>query len=322
MNARARVAAALAIALASTPALAAEPRPSDVEEARKHYQRGVQLYEQGVDQAALAELERAYELVPSWKVLYDIALVEQQMHDVAGALRDFQRYLDEGKDDVTAPRRAEVEKRLGELRDQVATIDVGAPPGAAIAIDDVPAGTAPLPRAIVLNPGRHKVGATKDGRVAEGRVVSVAGGDRIRVDLTIPEAPPAPPAPEPGPVVVQPPPPPPTPQPAPRSRSYVWVGWVASGAFAAGAVVTGLEALSANSDLSHAKSDTPTPGDQLEALSSRAHHWALASDLLALGAIGAAGTSLYFTLRRPPSSASVSVGVAIAPNGVALRGAF
>jgi hypothetical protein len=99
----------------------------------------------------------------------------------------------------------------------------------------------------------------------------------------------------------------------------VWLGWVATGALATGAVVSGLEALSANSDLSHAKSDGPTPGPQLDALSSKAHNWALASDLLSLATLGAAGTTLYFTLR---SSAPPTVGIAVAPSGVALRGSF
>ena len=102
-------AAAIAAALASAPSAHAQaPSATDVEEARKHYARGVELYNQGADGAALAELERAYQLAPNWKVLYELGVVELNLHDFASALRHFEQYLDEGKDAVKGARRKEV----------------------------------------------------------------------------------------------------------------------------------------------------------------------------------------------------------------------
>src|SRR5262249_23789803 len=71
----------LACALAM-PAAALPPRiawgadASAMDEARAHYSKGVQLYNEGSYDAALVELERANKLAPSYRILYSIGLVK------------------------------------------------------------------------------------------------------------------------------------------------------------------------------------------------------------------------------------------------------
>jgi hypothetical protein len=295
------------------------PAAGDVEEARKHYARGVELYNQGADSAALAELERAYQLAPNWKVLYELGVVELAVHDFAAALRYFERYLDEGQDAVKGARRQEVTADIAQLRQEVATIEVATADGADIKLDDVTVATAPLAKPLLVNAGHHKLGASKDGRVAEARVLSVAGGDHTRVELAIPElappptlAPPPPPAPAPEPVspAVLPPLEPPRVAreevAAPRPRMPLWIGGIATGVLATGAVVTGVVALGANSDLTHAKNDGPSSSGTLSNLSSRARAFALASDVMTGTAVVAAGVTLYFVLRSPSHAAGAA----------------
>ena len=133
MSARRVLAAALSLCAAISvvaPARAQQaPAPGDVEEARKHYARGVELYDQGADASALAELERAYQLAPNWKVLYELGVVELAVHDFAAALKYFEQYLDEGKDAVKGARKKEVVDDVARLRQQVATIELSRPPG-------------------------------------------------------------------------------------------------------------------------------------------------------------------------------------------------
>jgi len=311
---------------------AAEPSASDIEEAKRHYARGVQLYNQGAEAAALGELERAYALAPNYKVLYNLGLVELQLNDFASALRSFERFLAEGGAAVGDARRAEVEKRLTKLREQVATIAITAPQEADVTLDDVVVGKAPLAAPIVVNPGRHKVGATKAGRAAESRVVSVAGGDRASVDVVIEEAPArgeaedagtkeTPPGAQAEPLpplaVVLPPPREATPRPPPARG--LWIGWVATSVIGAGALATGVAALTTNEALTRAKNDGPRSGADLDHLASRAHTFAIASDLLAGAAILTAGVTLYFTLHRAPSA---QVGIGITPTGATLRSTF
>lgn len=305
--------------LARTAAAAGEggaPTAGDIEEARKHYARGVELYEQHADAAALAELDRAYQLAPNWKVLYELAVVELALHDFASSLSHFEQYLEEGKDGVKAARHEEVNDRIAQLRQQVGTIELVTAPGAEIRVDDVPIATAPLAKPLVLNPGHHKLGASKDGLVAESHIVSVAGGDHSRVELVIPapapSAPPAqaapPPDSRPVPAVdsAYPNPPPAkeeTPERPVRPFPYAPVlGFVGTGLLASGAIAMGVEALSANSNLSHAKSDGPTTPATLSALSSKAQGFALASDLFTGAAVVALGATLYFTFRPAHTS--------------------
>jgi hypothetical protein len=334
---RGRVAAAIvaALGLVGLPRLARADEPGGsggadrgppgaLEDARKHYQRGVQLYGEGADEAALAELQRAYDLAPNWKVLYDVGLVELQLHDFVGALRAFQRYLEGGGDAIAAARRADVTAKIAQLQGEVASIDARAEDGATILLDDVPIGAAPLPAPLVVNPGRHRVGATKEGRVAEARAISVAGGDRQQVEVVLPSiaAPPAlPPAPEPAPVT------PPAPQAAPLAppaeaappadRPPLWIGWLATGALATGAIVMGVDAVHTSAELSDAKS-TATAGSRLDELASRAHGLAIASDVLTGAALVAGGTTLYFAMRARSGPVTVAVGA----NGVVASGTF
>src|SRR5262245_643202 len=81
-----------------------------VKQARDRFLRGVELYKEGSYDAALAEFTRAYELVPNYRVLFNIAQVQVERHDYAAALRFFADYLRQGAADVTSERREQVER--------------------------------------------------------------------------------------------------------------------------------------------------------------------------------------------------------------------
>ena len=98
-----------------------EARAADVAQARQHFARGVELYRGGAYDAALAAFTRAYELAPTYRILYNLAQVQAQRQDYVQALELFARYLGEG---AAAPaearipdaRVAEVEAEMTELR--------------------------------------------------------------------------------------------------------------------------------------------------------------------------------------------------------------
>ena len=334
------------------------PSAADVEEAKKHYARGVQLYNQKADAAARAELERAYALAPNWKVLYNLGLVELQMNDFASALRSFEQYLAAGGNALGETRQREVAGRVALLREEVATIDVKVnAPDAEVLLDDMVVGTSPLAASLVVNPGHYKLGASKGGRSAESKAVNVAGGDHTVVELAIEEPAPSiaplpsaetPPVPPPSTTPNEPAPqtidvkprPPETPiesedEKRKRARTNaLWLGWGATGALGAGAIATGIAALGANADLTHAKNDHATSGDELDHLSSHARTLAAVSDVLTIGALAAGGVSLYLTLRSTRSAPAAAamrtdsmrsplrVDVAIGPASFAVYGAF
>ena len=314
------------------PASSEPPSKEAMEEARAHYAKGVQLYTDGSFAAALVELDRANHLAPSFKILYSIGLVQLRLTDYAGAKRSFDRYLKEGKDEVTAPRRTEVTGRLKELATRVALVTVHVNEAdALVLVDDIAVGTAPLSEPVVLNPGYHKVVATKSGYTAEAKQVGVAGGDKVDVEVqlnavapVVAPPPPPPPAPvtpvltPPAPVPVAVPPPvetPRSPEPAP-----LWIGWAATGALTLGAVVTGIVALDQSNKLGNEVNQQPITAAEISSTHDKTVGFALATDILAGAAIVAGGVTLYLTLHGKAGGAQTSV--AVAPGRLGIRTTF
>jgi hypothetical protein len=183
---RAAGAALLVAATLAVPRAASAEKPDPVAQAREHFHRGVQLYEEDDFRAALIEFNRAYELVPNPAVLYNVGQSYYQLRDYAGALTTLERYLRENGDRVAADRRAQVDRELQELRSRVAHVSLSCNvDGAELALDDVALDrTARQP--VLVGAGRHKLTATRRGYVTAIRVVDVAGGDEVdvRLDLT------------------------------------------------------------------------------------------------------------------------------------------
>jgi hypothetical protein len=311
MRVAATALAALLALLVAQPARADDPTKEAMAEAREHYDRGRALYEQGHYAEALAELRRANELAPSYRILRSIGLVQGELGDYAGAVASLERFLDSGADSVTPEDRKEAETRVQQYLSHVAVLDVATrPPGATLFIDGAPAGTAPLRRAVMLNAGHHTIAAALDGYAHATKEIDVAGSDHVRVDLELTPLPPPPAPPVPPPA---PPPPPPPPLPKERAATPVpWIGWAATGALAAGAAGTGIAALVVVGDLRDRRQNQPTAGSELDALSNRARTLALVSDVCTAAALVAGGVSLYFTL-RPGAAASSTVRVGAGP---------
>jgi hypothetical protein len=319
----------LAAALpAVPPASAQQPSAKALAEARTRYEKGKQLYGEGAFDAALAELQRSYELAPSYKILYNIALVQRARNDFAGCLNAYEKYLADGGKELAAGRKQEVQKELETLKSLVARADIKtSTPDAEVAVDDVSVGKSPL-GGFVLNPGSHRISAAKEGHKTAVKVIRVAGGDSVTVELDMPETTtPQPPAtgaasvtpsstgtgsaaPLPTDTGTSQPPPPP-----PPSRGPVWLGWVVTGAVAIGAGVTGGLALSKVTTHSKLRSDPTVTADQLAASRGEAKTLAIVTDVLIPCAVVAGALSLYFSVRtvEPAKTGGTSVRLGASP---------
>jgi hypothetical protein len=181
-------------------AQAAPPPPppaqgEGVGQAGEHFARGVKLYQEDDFQTALIEFKRAYELAPTWAVLYNMGQSQYQLRDYAAALRTLERYVREGGAQIPADRRTQVDREIGELRGRVAHVTLlSNVDEAEITLDDAPLGKPSASEVRLISAGRHKLAASKPGFVATSKAVDLAGGDTlsIRLDLT-PEAQAAPP---------------------------------------------------------------------------------------------------------------------------------
>ncbi len=324
----------LMLVMASMPARAQgdgqEVAASSLEEAQARFRRGLELYEENDFRTALVEFQRAYDLAPSFRILYNIAQVQYQLQDYAGALLAFERYLADGAGQIDGVRRREVEKDIERLRVRVATLDIVAVEAVEIHVDDVLVGVTPLSLPVVVSAGRRKISARLDGHVAVTRVVDVAGGDTVSLEFDMVESKP-PEAPvaiqEPAPAVVVEPAPAPAVTldlPVDEERAVPWVGWAVTGALAAGATVTGVLALRASGDLEDKRSTSDVGRAALDDASRETKRWAIATDALMAGAIVAGGLSLYWTLhpeREAPQS-NTAVRWHVGPTSMGLIGAF
>lgn len=161
-------------------------------EAAAHFTQGVDLFEEGAFRAALIEFERANQIAPDYRLLYNIGQAQLELHDWLHATQSFEGYLSGGGANVSPDRRLDVEGYLASLSARIGRLSIHLNvQDAEVFVDDQLVGTAPLPTTVVVNGGRHRIYArTKVGTSAE-KLVDVAGGDLLDVQLQLASALPA-----------------------------------------------------------------------------------------------------------------------------------
>jgi hypothetical protein len=300
----------------------------NVEKARIHYERGLVLFNEENYDAALFEFERAYELAPSYKILYNMGRIQRQQNNYSAAMRSYARYLREGGANIPADRRAEVEKELSVLKPRVAELVVKVNvDGANVYADDIPVcaatiesscvGISPLREPIVVNGGRHKVTATKKGYLTATALVSVVGSDtaEVKLDLVSTEQ-----------------------KPIPKQNPWVVptiVGWGATGLALIGASITGALAMGAQNDqealLKRFNTDPAASKRELGEARDKTQTLSGVSDALFITTAVFAGASAYFTIRmigfngkeaEPKPATAKSLDFRISPMGVGAVGTF
>jgi hypothetical protein len=302
------------LALATAPA-AAQPSGS-VEEAQVHFKRGAELYDEDNFRGALIEFQRAYELAPSYKILFNIGQVEMELQNYAGALRAYQRYLREGGPDVSSARVNQVTQEIERLKGRVGQITIETASGAEIFIDEISIGFAPLPEPAMVNAGRHKVAVHIAGREPVSRVVDLAGQQELTVALANDLAP--------GPNAKSVRKAEPAQPSGPPSKVPMYVSWGATGALAIATGVFAFQAYSASSDLEDLRNKYPVTKEELEDKASDQRTASLLADGFAAATLVAGGVSLYLTLTRKSGEeerpSKLSLGVS--PTGAFVTGSF
>lgn len=302
---------------------AAAAPSADQQEAARRFEHAVKLYGEGEYPLALAEFERVYDLVPDYRVLYNIGQVSMQLGRYARALRVLDEYLQRGGEQIDAERRAHVAADLDSLKGRVALLElVVEPVGADILVDGVSVGTAPLAKPVVVDVGARRVQVRATGYRTRDETLRLAGGDRRELKFVLEREPERPTtAPEP----VQPQPAVGTPstadKPAAAPSSMRWVGWTAAGALAAGAAVTGVLGITAASDLASERDSAGATRQSLDAAERRAKTFLLTADLLGAAALVTGGVTLYFELSKSKErghGTASSVSLALAPRGIGL----
>jgi len=206
---------------------AAQPSDEATEKAKAHFEAARRLYKQASYREAIAEFQKAYNLVPnaasSGLLLYNIANCHEKLAEVPQALRAYKDYL---RAVPNADDRNEVlvtisnlEKRLREKGVQQVRV-YSTPGGAQVAINGDLKGNTPF--SIEIAPGKYFLTLTKKGYRPVEKDFVILADSSLELDFTLNEvklgevAPP--PDPPPPAKVEEKPAPPPAPA-AGRSRA-------------------------------------------------------------------------------------------------------
>lgn len=290
----------LQVCLAALPAEAqtTPPASSEVDQARGHFERGAALFKEGSFDAALAEFKRAYEIVPNYKVLYNIGQAQVERHDYVAALRAFEDYLRQGSADISSDRRESVERDVANLKTRVASLTVKSNArGAELFVDGVSVGTVPFDSDPLVSAGTRRLSLRKPGFTPLERTISVAGGDHPEVEMNLEPLSAAGSESQPsGPVT-----------PIARSESRpvrpaTWVALAATGVFTGAAVTFGILARKSNEDLDTELARYPADAGRVDDVRSRVKLEAGLTDGFAIAASASAILTVYFALSSPKSS--------------------
>ena len=292
----------------------AQSAPSPAAEASRHFNRAVELYNDGDLRGALVEFKKAYGLLPRASVLYDIGQTQYQMQDYAQALQTLERYLSETG--PNAVHRAEVQETVQVLRGRVGRIGLTTDRSdCEVTLDDQPAGTTPLAQPLLVSIGRRRIGVVCAGAQRVVREVEVTAGETVPLDVKVSVPPPQPAAGPPA--MVSSGPPADTHKTGRRSTVIAWAITAVLAGTAVG-LYTGaiLESRKLN-DLRHTYEISPVAFDDKVTLTSRL---ALAGDIVAGATVVAAAVSTYLWYGSREERA-VQVGLT-ATGGLIVNGTF
>lgn len=309
--------------------MAAGPTGDSIQDARARFRRGVQLYNEGSFEAALAEFNKAYQITPNYKILYNIAQTQFDLHDYVGASKNLEQYMKEGSREISEERRTAVNELNRKLEERIGQVEVTCNlDGAEIRVDDVAVGVSPLTSAVPVNAGPRRITAVKVGHPMVSQWVTVPGMEKKQVSLEIPE--------ETGTAL------------AGRSgagsgrdadvyqaskKTPSRIGLITSSAVAGGCAIAagvfGILALQAKNDFDRDLKNVPGNQNKIDSDRSKMKGYALTTDILAGATVLSAAAAVYFlftdsTESRTPKTSGSRRSLSVAPTvgGMVFQGAW
>ncbi|MET0391001.1 MAG: PEGA domain-containing protein [Polyangiales bacterium] len=258
-------------------------------EAEVRFERGVELYREGSLDAALVELERAYQLIADYRLLFNLAQIQADRHDYDAALGMFQRYLKAGGSEISESRRAETEEEMAKLQTRIAHLMVESNvPGAKLFVDDAHVATLPLTEAVVINSGVRELRLEAAGYDSRTKRIKVAGDEHPTHKLTLIES---------GSVSVAEPA---TPR-VTEKINYTPLSIAAAATVVLGgaAVGFGLAAAGASDDLDAALGQFPAVKSEVDSARSRLKLYSALNIASGATALVALGCAVYFLIDPP-----------------------
>ncbi|MFO8074202.1 MAG: tetratricopeptide repeat protein [Polyangia bacterium] len=259
--------------------------------AKMQFEQGIELYNQGRYEQAAVAFETAYELKPSWKILFNLAQAENEQGRYASALKAYTRYLAEGGDEVPDERVAQVKKEIKRLNALVGMVVLSCDvDGATVYVDGKRRGETPLSGPLFVDLGEREIAIKSGAEELHSEVVRVKGGQRVELEVLVGEEPEKEEPAEEAPL-----------EPLEEDRDdgakrvWTWVALGVGGAAAVGVGITGGMAKSRTDEISKECDGDSCPPDQREELDSAGKLVTAANVLTGVAAAGiVAGAVLFF----------------------------
>lgn len=317
-----------------------EPAYAEAEAgARELFERGVEQIRLGRWPEAEALFRASQQLVSRPSTLYNLALSLYEQHRARESLAVIAELMARSDPRGDARYREYAETLRERARAEVAVLEVRVGPAdAQLTVDGVLQDGSGSDRTLVLDPGTHRVAVRREGFASSETELRLAPGERVEhaVDLARiePAAAPAPQgAPEPPASGDPPAVPAASPRAAPaaalrasagpnRALSYALLG--TAGAALVAAAVTGALAADADAEFVDRCGGTENCDPELRPIQDRASDFALATDVLLVGAagLGLSGLGLLLFATDPDSAGEGGGAVRLAPGAVAVRAGF
>lgn len=166
----------------------AEPPPDAAKrlEARERFDRGLTLFNQGDNQGALAEFQRAYQLTGNATVLYNVARVQAAAGEPVAALETLEQ-LTAAPGELSGSRLAQLQALRKEQQQRVGalTLRSSVSTGARVEVDGTDVGALDPARPVRLSAGRHVVGVLVPGYYPLRKTLWLAGQEQKSLDFAL-----------------------------------------------------------------------------------------------------------------------------------------
>jgi uncharacterized glyoxalase superfamily protein PhnB len=157
---------------------------TDDELASAAFKEGKDLFANSRFEEAAAAFKKANALKPSWKLYFNIAQCEAASKHYDLALEYFEEYLARGGDDIPVKKEQLVYDEMQKLKNRVGSIELTAPQGAVVMVDNVQRGITPLPGRLRIVAGVvHEFTVKKDSNLLLSRAVKVGSNEILRIEV-------------------------------------------------------------------------------------------------------------------------------------------
>lgn len=298
-----------ALAQVETDSASSPGSESSTSEAARHFDQGLELYDDGALDAALVEFERAYEMVSDYRVLFNLGRVQVERQHFVEAIEFFQRYLRDGGSAVDKAQHAEISAEIQKLQGRVAKLWVEANvEGAELFIENVSRGQLPLSTPVRVNPGVLHIMVQKTGYSPNHQTIKLAGGEsgRIAIQLiplaTNDESSSGPPA-EPRNDLAE------APKDSTANYTPFWISFSTTVALGGGAAALGILAINTKNQRADELDKFPVDQAEVDSLEDRGRLYAGIADGLMVATAVAAGVSVYFLVAPPKKKGATETGL-------------